>query len=70
MLVIKINSDKDKAIFQNVLRALSEFDVHSASWEDEPGTTQIKVDPPKGSGAADVASLLDFALNLGKSKTR
>lgn len=43
ILTVKIEIDKNKENYQAVLKALEEFDIASASWEDDKAPA-VKVD--------------------------
>lgn len=59
-LVVKLELEKNKENYQAVLKALEEFDIASASWEDEVAAQQVQVTVPKDS--ADIGSKLSAAI--------
>lgn len=64
MLVVKIDTEKNKGNYQAVLKALEEFDIISASWETEQDI-RVNIDPKLKSGATDgdLGAALSGALN-------
>lgn len=63
MLVIRLELDKSKENYQAAMKALEDFEILSASWEDEAAPVQTKITAtiPKDDG--DLGSKLSNALS-------
>jgi hypothetical protein len=61
MLVLKIELEQNKENYQAVLKALEEFDILSASWEDASAKPKVVVTGKTDDG--DMAAKLSAALD-------
>lgn len=60
MLTVKINLEKNTENLLAVLKALSEFDIETATWDDDPKPEVVE---PRHGKDADLGSSLSNSIN-------
>ena len=58
ILVIRLDTEKDKEIYQDIVDKLSDYDIVSMAWEEEPRTT-----PPPGQKTGDLGTTLSQSID-------